>query len=132
MSNVVLLRAMVRPGFPERVFDVLVGVRRRLNPDGPVERALRAWVRPILAEEGMYTESVFVDRSGERYEVFRYMEAEEFERVNEAYDASDHPLTGASERAIGVLFEDARRLFAATENGGDADLVVHTWHLDRP
>jgi hypothetical protein len=132
VSDVVLLRAVVRPGLPERVFDALAAVRRRLDPDGPVERALRSWVEPVLDAEGMYTESLFLDRSGERYEVFWYMEAAEFERVNEAYAASEHPLTDGSERALGFLFEDAGRLFDATEDGGDFDLLVHAWHPDRP
>ena len=132
MSNVVLLRAVVRPGLPERFFDALAGVRRRLDDDGRVERALRSWVEPILEEEGMYTESLFLDRSGERYEVFWYMEAADFAAVNEAYEASERSLTDLSAWGIGLLFEDAERLFAATEDGGDLDLLVHAWHPDRP
>jgi hypothetical protein len=136
MVEVVLLRLTVAPGWPRRFMEAFVRVLRAeqfLMRRGVVGAAFRRWLNrrlePILAAEGMYTESVFLEREDGELRLLWYMEAEEMARVYEAFEESDHALTNG--RIVEWLLERPEKVLA-TDVESDYPLLAHAWGPDRP
>ena len=136
--EVVLLRLTVRQGLQRLVAELFVRVflleQAIIRRGGPLGRGLRRLlnegVESVLREEEMYTESAFLDRSGDRLSVLWYMEAEDVGYVYEAFVDSDHAAT-KGERFLRWLFEEPDRILS-TDVEGDYPLLVHAWNPDRP
>lgn len=137
MVDVVLLRLKVTPGWPQRFVELFVRVLRAeqfvMQHGGAVGTAFRRWLNhqlePILAEEGMHTESVFLDREDGELHLLWYMEAADIARVYEAFEASDHALTDG--RAADWLLERPETVLT-TDVESDYPLLAHAWHPNRP
>jgi hypothetical protein len=130
VTDVVLLRLAVRPGFGERFVDAFAGVSRRI--DGTrIEDLLYYATADVLEDEGLYTESIFVERTDDGYCLAWYMEAEDRDRVVEAYEASDNPVTDLSEWVLGRVLENPGRAFDPDE-WDEVENLVHVASPGRP
>ena len=139
MVDVVLLRMKVTSGWPRFVMALFVRIllleQFVMRRGGVVGDALRRWLNeqfePVLVEEEMYTESVFLDRrDGELYLLW-YMEAEDTATVYEGFVSSDHSVTDVAGGVAGRLFEDPERILSP-DVSSDYPLLAHAWHPDRP
>lgn len=139
MVDVVLLRIRVTPGRPQKLAEafvrILLAEQFVMRRGGPVGNAFRQWFNdqfePVLAAEGMYTESVFLDRDDGDLYLFWYMEAADMEGVYEGFVESDDPVTDIAGRIGGWLFEEPERVLTPDVES-DYPLLVHAWHPDRP
>lgn len=137
MVDIVLLRLVVRSGWPQRVMELLIRVfaleQFLMQEGGGIGDAFRSWMNarlePILADEGMYTESVFLSREHGEICLFWYMEAEDIGAVYEAFEVSNHSLTNG--RIAGWFFDDPEKILT-TEVESDYRLLLHAWNPDRP
>lgn len=129
----------VASGWPRRLSEafvrVLLAEQFVMHHGGATGSALRRWLNrqlePILTEEGMYTETLFLDREDGDLYVLWYMEAEDVAGVYEEFLASNHPLTDVADRAAGRLFEDAEKVLT-TDVESDCPLLAHAWNPNRP
>ena len=137
MVDIVLLRLAVRSGWPQRVMELLIRVfaleQFVMQEGGVIGDTFRSWMNaqlePILADEGMYTESAFLSRKDGEICLFWYMEAEDIGAVYEAFEASDHSLTNG--RVVGWFFDNSEKILT-TEVESDYRLLLHAWNPDRP
>lgn len=104
--DVDLVRMRLRPGFPERFADWFERITRRvIDGDiglGPIESR----GAEVLAAERMFTESLFLERSDDGYTCLHYMEADDMERVYDAFYDTRNPVARWSERLLGRLLEN--------------------------
>jgi hypothetical protein len=136
--EVVLLRLTVRRGLPrlfgELFVRVLLAEQSIIRRGGLLGRGLRRLlnesVESVLREEGMYTESAFLDRSDGKISVLWYMETEDVGYVYEAFLDSEHAATNG-ERFLRWLFCEPDRILS-TDVEGDFPLLLHAWNPDRP
>lgn len=81
---------------------------------GVVGDAFRRWLNkqlePVLLEEEMYTESIFLNRRDGGLYLLRYMEAENMEAVYDGFVSSDCSVTELAGRVAGRLFEDTEEI----------------------
>lgn len=139
MVEIVLLRMRVASGWPRRFVQILVRVLLAeqfiMRRGGVVGDAFRRLVNerlePVLAEEAMYTESIFLDRRDGDLSLLWYMEAESMEAAYEGFVSSDHAVTDVAGRVAGWLFEDPERILSPNASS-DYPLLAHAWHPDRP
>jgi hypothetical protein len=139
MVDVVLLRLRIRPGLPrlfaEAFVRLLLAEQFVMRRGGPFGRALRRWLNaelePILAEEGMHTESVFLEHDDGELALLWYMESEGMEGVYEGFLESDHAMTDVAGRIGGWLFEEPERILSPDVES-DYPLLAHAWNPDRP
>lgn len=137
MVDIVLLRLAVRSGWPQRVMELLIRVfaleQFIMREGGGIGDTFRSWMNaqlePILTDEGMYTESVFLSRENGEICLLWYMEAEDIGGVYEAFEASDHSLTNG--RIAAWFFDDPEKILT-TEVESDYRLLLHAWNPDRP
>ncbi|MDL5360940.1 DUF6176 family protein [Halalkalicoccus sp. NIPERK01] len=136
MVDVVLLRLRVTPGWPRRVMELFVRilraeqfVMRRGRLGAAFRRWLNAQLEPILDEEGMHTESVFLDQEGGDLQLLWYMEAESMKGVYEAFEESESALT---EGRVAEWLLEAPEKILTTDVESDYPLLAHAWHPDRP
>lgn len=137
MVDVVLLRLKVTPGWPRRFMEVVVRIllleQFVMQRGGAVGNAFREWLNeqlePVLADEDMHTESVFLDREDGKLYLLWYMEAEDMVHVYEAFDESDHALTNGG--VVGWLLEHPEKILT-TNVESDYLLLAHAWHPNRP
>lgn len=139
MVDVVLLKVGIRSGLPrlfaEAFVRILLAEQFVIRRGGPLGRALRrrlnAALEPILVEEGMHTESIFLDRDDGELSLLWYMEAEGMEGVYEGFLESDHAVTDVAGRVGGWLFEEPERILSPDVDS-DYPLLAHAWNPDRP
>lgn len=137
MVDVVLLRLRVTPGWPRRFMELFVRILRAeqfvMRRGGRLGNAFRQWlnarIEPILDEEGMHTESVFLDREDGDLRLLWYMEAEDMAGVYEAFEESESAL--AQGGVVRWLLEEPDEILSADVEG-DYPLLAHAWHPDRP
>lgn len=128
--DVVLFRPRLRPGLPTKAMNWLRGLMDRFEDGGRVERTFDGWTEPIVDEEGVHTETVFLDRvDGDCYLV-NYLECESRERVWEAYRESDDAVALASEWLLRWALEDGSFVDRVPE--ATAELLVHVVNDGRP
>ena len=136
MVEVVLLRLRVSSGLPRLVAELFVRLLRLeqliMSRGGRIGRwfreALNRSLEPILREEGMYTESLFLAREDGELDVLWYMEAEDVGHVYEAFEASDHGLTDVAARMGQWLFENS--LYTSSSKSTDSRFVISHSYLD--
>ena len=139
MVDVVLLRLKVATGWPRRFMELFVRVLLAeqfvMRNGGLVGDVFRHWLNdrlePILVEEEMYTESVFLDRRGGELYLLWYMETQDMATAYEGFLSSDHAVTDVAGGVAGWLFEDAERILSPTASS-DFPLLAHAWHPERP
>ena len=139
MVEVVLLRLRVSPRLPRLVAELFVRLLRLeqliMRRGGLIGRwfrgALNRSLKPILREEGMYTESLFLAREDGELHVLWYMEAQDVGHVYEAFEASDHGLTDVAARVGPWLFENPEEIHTS-EVDADYALLAHAWNPARP
>lgn len=137
MVDVVLLRLEVTSGWPQRFMEVFVRIllaeQFMIQHGGAIGTAFRQWLNdqlePILVEEDMHTESVFLDREDGDLYLLWYMEADNMTQVYEAFDESDHMLTDGG--VAGWLLECPEKILT-TDVESDYPLLAHAWHPNRP
>lgn len=130
--DVVLIRARVRPGWVTRFVRALAGLTDRLDDDGWVERKFEDWTEPVLEEEGMWTESLFLERTDGDCSLLWYMEAEDMKRVGEAYYETSNLVARISEVVLGRILEDPATVLDDPVTRSDFDLLAHAVASDRP
>lgn len=107
MADVVLSKQRVEPGKEDRLREWMAEIRRR------VEEA-----RATHEDEGMLTESAFLERTNDGTFLVYYMECERWSRAVTAYENSDHAIDEEHKRVMDeVLVDDERE--------GDYELLYH-------
>lgn len=107
--------------------------RQRVDPDRVDD--LREWIDEVrtrpdehvetLRNEGVYTETAFLERiDGETYLTY-YMETESLDTAIEAYRDSEFDIDQAHKQVMREVLESA-------ENVADADVLYHQVNPDRP
>ena len=81
MSDVVLVAQRIEPGKTERLREWLAEIQSRR------EEAVET-----LENEGVYTETAFIDSRADGDYLLTYMEAADLERAFEAYESSSHDI----------------------------------------
>lgn len=139
MVEVVLLRLRVSSGLPRLVAELFVRLLRLeqliMSRGGRIGRwfreALNRSLEPILREEGMYTESLFLARENGELNVLWYMEAADVGHVYEAFEASDHGLTDVAARMGQWLFAEPEKILSSDVDA-DYAVLAHAWNPARP
>ena len=130
--DVVLLRLRVAPGLGELFVRALAGATGRLDDEGRIERAFDDWTEPVLEDEGMLTETVFLERTEGDYYLCWYMEAEDTDEVYEAYFGTSNRVARISEHVVGWILENPRRVLQNPVESSDHELLAHAVSPDRP
>lgn len=123
--DVVPLRLAVAPGLGTLFARLFAGVSARLADDGPVERAFESRTEPVLEAEGMYTESLLLQRTDDGYVLWWYMESGGMERVGEAYYESTSAVARVSEYVLGRVLERPERALAHPVEASDFEPLAH-------
>lgn len=131
LPDVVPLRLAVEPGLGTAVARLFAGIVSRLADDGFVERAFDSWTQPVLEAEGMYTETLLLERTDAGYDLWWYMESAGMEQVGEAYYETDNRVARASEHVLGWVLERPERALAHPGEATDFELLVHAVAADR-
>ena len=98
-----------------------------------IERAFDRWSEPVLEDERMWTETLFLERTEKGYAVLQYMEADSMAGVWEAYHETDNWIARASERVVGWFVERPERaLYGDPIAQSDFELLAHAVNPDRP
>jgi hypothetical protein len=127
---VVAVSVPLRPGLRSRVVARLVDVGNWLKRFDRVH----AWLRDqtdTLEAEAMYTESLLLEPVGNRLVLHYYMEAEDMDRLYEAYEASDNWEVRFSDWAMRRVFEDPGEVLTPPLES-DCEVLVHAVDPDRP
>lgn len=129
---VAVATARLRPGLPSRLAWLVGRAAVGVKSVGPVGR----WARDqteVIEEEGLYTESLLLERRTGGHRIHYYMETASTEQLYEALAASGHWTARVGEWAIRRLFvpADAER-FLSPPLGTDAEVLIHAVHPDRP
>lgn len=105
--DVALVSVWVNSGVPERLANWFAGLAHRFKAGelelGPIE----TWSTEMIDMENMYTESIFLERSANGYELLIYMEADEMQQVYDAYYDTWNPVARVSEIVLGWTLRDA-------------------------
>lgn len=104
--------------------------RYPVEDGGRVERTFDGWTEPNVDEEGVHTETVFLDRVDDDCYLVDYLECESRERVREAYRESDDAVALASEWLLRWTLEDGSFVDRVPE--ATAELLVHAVNDGRP
>lgn len=128
---VVPLRLAVEPGLGTALARLFAGLMDRLADDGVVKRTFESWTEPILEAEGMYTESLLLERTEAGYDLWWYMESGGMEQVYEAYYDSTSRIARLSERALGRVLERPERVLAHPVEASDFELLTHAVAAER-
>ena len=107
-------------------------VKQRVK-EGQIDR-LRAWMAEVrdrrdeaeatLREEGMVTESAFLEHTDDGPHLVYYMEAEDIDRVWGQYADSDHDIDREHEQVMAEVLEDGRDV-------GEFEPLYHLTNPDR-
>lgn len=128
--DVVLFRTKIRSGLPRWVLGGFQWLMDRLDDEGRIERWFDERTEPILDEECVYTETVFLQSLEGDYYYLNYLECESRERVYEAYHESENAIARVSEPIARWSLEDSSFLDAVPET--PFELLVHAVSERRP
>ena len=79
----------------------------------------------VMAEEGMHTETLLLERDADGYAVWWYMESGGMERVKDAYYASDSAIARVSEHVLGWVLERPERALVHPVEASEFELLAH-------
>lgn len=129
--DVDLVRIALKPGLPERLADWFAALSRRVAAGelgaGPVEE----WSVEMVEREEMYTESTFIERGTDGYALVHYMEAEQMERVYDAYYDTWNPVARLSEVVLDRVLEEPDRILTYPL-GSTVEPIAHAVAPNRP
>lgn len=97
MTDVVLVKQRVKPDKVDRLREWMAEVRER---SGEAEDTLR--------DEGVLTESAFLEHTDDGPHLVYYMEAEDIERVWDQFEDSDHDIDREHKAVMAEVLEDGR------------------------
>lgn len=137
-----------RPGTPDGCDVVMVRLGIRPGPGSWIARLLArainllegTWVQrkfedssaDVIEDERMWTETLWLERSGSSYAVRWYMEADEMDYVMEAYEASDNRVARWSNDVLNRVFEEPIEALGDPRDVGDWELLAHATDPERP
>ncbi|WP_436932211.1 DUF6176 family protein [Halosimplex halobium] len=113
MTDVVMVKQRVEEGKVDRLREWMAEVRDR-----------RDEAEATLRDEGMLTESAFLERTDDGPHLVYYMEAEDIERVWDQYEDSDHDIDREHKQVMSDVLPDGRDV-------GDYELLYHLTNPDR-
>ncbi|WP_415381363.1 DUF6176 family protein [Halosimplex sp. TS25] len=113
MTDVALVKQPVKPDKVDRLKEWMAEVRDR--SDEVVE---------TLRDEGMKTESAFLERTDDGPHLVYYMEAEDIERVWDQFEDSDHDIDEEHKEVMREVLEDGQDV-------GEYELLYHVTNPDR-
>jgi hypothetical protein len=113
MTDVVLVKQRVEPGKEQRLREWLREVRRR--EDEAVE---------TLRDEGVLTESAFLEHTDRGTFLVYYMEAEDIDHVQQSFEHSDHKIDEEHKAVMREVLVDGR-------NVGEYERLYHLTHPER-
>lgn len=128
--EVALVEARVKPGPASWVVE-WVATQPRGASGGWIERSTTGWEEAILRAEGMYTETIFLDRTTDGLRLLQYMEADSFERVYEAYANTWNPMARGTAFALKRLLDRPERVLDLPLPA-EHDLLAHFAGSNRP
>jgi len=113
MTDVVMVKQRVEQGKVDRLKAWVAEVRDR-----------RAEAEDTLRDEGMLTESAFLEHTDDGPYLVYYMEAEDIDRVWEQFEDSDHDIDREHEEVMSEVLEDGRDV-------GEYERLYHLTNPDR-
>lgn len=123
VPDVVPLRLAIRPGLGSLFARVSAGLIDR-TPDW-FEAKFEAASLDVMAAEGMYTETLFLERTPNGYDLWWYMESGSMAQVYEAYYESSSRIARVSEHVLGWVLERPERALAHPVEASDFELLAH-------
>lgn len=147
LPDVVFVRWRLQPGPATWFMRGFARFANWVDEDSWLERTLTEWSEPVLEEENMWTESVFLERGiqtstvapNEGTEARRepgvaglgVMETAEMKGVPEGFYRTDNPVARISERVIGWVIEEPAQALHYEALQTDFAPLVHTVADDR-
>lgn len=129
--DIALVSVWFNSGIPERLADRFAGLVRRFKAGelelGPIEK----WSTEMIDMENMYTESLFLERSANGYELLIYMEADEMQQVYDAYYNTWNPVARVSEIVLDWALRDPSPILDYPLET-DFELLAHAVAPNRP
>ena len=129
--DVAFVSVWFKSGVPERLANWFADLAHRFKAGelelGPIE----TWSTEMIDMEKMYTESVFLERSVNGYELLIYMEADEMQEVYDAYYDTWNPIARASEIVLNWALRDSAPILDYPLETG-FELLAHTVASNRP
>jgi hypothetical protein len=123
VPDVVPLRLAIRPGLGSLLARVGAGLVDR-TPDW-LEAKFEAASHDVMADEGMYTETLLLERTPDGYDLWWYMESGGMAQVYEAYYESSSRIARVSEHVLGWVLERPERVLAHPVEASDFELLAH-------
>lgn len=127
--DVLVYRCAIRDGLPRRIVNGLQGLIEFFD-GGRVERKFEEWSDPVIDEEGVYTETVAIERLDDGWYYLNYLECESRERVHEAFHESDSLVARLSEPVLRWTLADPTFLDRVPES--PFELLIHAVNGRRP
>lgn len=121
--DVVPLQLVIRPGLGSVLARGIAGLMDR-TPEWLTAK-FEAWTQPILEAEGMYTETLLLERTDSGYELWWYMEAGDMGQVKEGFEESDSYVARLSEPIFGLFLENPGRAFDHPVAASNFELLAH-------
>ncbi|ELY91805.1 hypothetical protein [Natrialba taiwanensis] len=129
--DIALVSVWFTAGLPERLADWFTDLTHRFKTGelnlGPIE----TWSVEMIDMENMYTETLFLERSATGYELLSYMEADEIQRVYDAYYDTWNPVARVSEIALNWALRDPSPILDYPLKT-DFELLAHAITPNRP
>jgi len=129
-DDVVLIRLEIRAGFGTWIMRGVTGVVRWLD-GGRIAQRLQDASAEVMEEEGMLTETIFIDKSDGRLALLWYMESEGQEQVLDAYHDTSNLVARVSEVLLGTILKRPNELLGNPHNYTNHDLLIHVTNPDR-
>jgi hypothetical protein len=123
VPDVVPLRLTIRPGLGSLFACALAGLIERTP--AWLEAKFEAASLDVLEDEEMYTETLLLERTGDGYDLWWYMEADNMEQVGEAYYETDNRVARVSEHVLGWVLERPEHALAHPTQASDFELLAH-------
>jgi len=129
VPDVVPLRLAVRSGLGSLVARAFAGLFERTP--AWLEAKFEAASLDVMEAEGMYTETLLLERTDAGYDIWWYMESGDMEQVGEAYYETDNRVARVSEHVLGWVLERPERVLAHPDEASEFELLAHAVDPDR-
>lgn len=113
MTDVVMIKQRVKETKVDRLEEWMAEVRDRTEE-----------VEATLRDEGMQTESAFLEHTDDGPHLVYYMDAEDIDHVWEHFEDSDHDIDEAHKAVM-------REVLEAGQDVGEYELLYHVTNPDR-
>ena len=122
--DVVMVRLGIRPGAATWIARFLAGAVDRLE-ESWIHRRFEASSAEVIEDERMWTETLWLERSGGGYAVRWYMEADEMDHVQAEYERSDTRVARWSNVVLNRVFEQPIETLDDPVAASDWELLAH-------